>query len=84
MVAKKNNILYIIMDNIEAPNGYRIVRIGVKGRKPTLNKIPLDKMTPQQRKDFKYREKTKEKRLAYQREYYRKKKAIASRPNPQV
>ena len=84
MVAKNNNILYIIMNSIDAPNGYRIVRIGVKGRKPTLNKIPLDKMTPQQRKDFKYREKTKEKRLAYQREYYRRKKANASQAYPQA
>ena len=72
------------MNDIDAPNGYRIVRIGVKGRKPKLNKIPLDKMTPQQRKDFKYREKTREKRLAYQREYYRKKKANASQAYPQA
>ena len=71
------------MDNIDAPNGYRIVRIGVKRRKPKLNKIPLDKMSPQQRKDFKYREKTREKRLAYQREYYRKKKLNALQ-NPQA
>ena len=65
------------MDEIDAPNGYRIVRIGVKGRKQKLNKVPLDTMTPQQRKDFMYREKTREKRLAYQREYYKKKKAEA-------
>lgn len=65
------------MDSIEAPNGYKMVRIGVRGRRPTLYKKSLEEMTPQQRKDFKYREKTREKRLAYQREYYKKKKAEA-------
>ena len=63
------------MDTYTVPEGYRLVRIGVRGRRPTLHTVPLDKMTPQQRKDFKYRQKTVEKRLAYQREYYRRKKA---------
>ncbi len=62
------------MNALEAPNGYRLVRIGVKGRRPTLYKTPLDEMTPRQRKDYKYRLKTREKRLEYQREYYKKKK----------
>ena len=62
------------MSALEAPNGYRLVRIGVKGRRPTLYKTPLDEMTPRQRKDYKYRLKTREKRLEYQREYYKKKK----------
>ena len=62
------------MNALEAPNGYRLVRIGVRGRKPTLYKTPIDEMTPRQRKDYKYRLKTKEKRLEYQREYYRRKK----------
>ena len=63
------------MNALEAPNGVRIVRIGVQGRKPTLYKTPIDEMTPRQRKDFKYRMKTREKRLNYQREYYQRKKA---------
>lgn len=62
------------MDPIEVPEGYRLVRIGVRGRKPILDKIPLHEMTPQQRKDYKYRLKTREKRLEYQREYYKKNK----------
>lgn len=64
------------MNTDEAPNGYRLVRIGVKGRKPTLKDIPLEEMSVQQRKDYKYRLKTREKRLEYQREYYKKKKAL--------
>jgi len=71
----KKNIAITIMDNIEAPNGYRLVRIGVKGRKPTLYKTPVEDMTPRQRKDYNYRLKTREKRLVYQRDYYRRKKA---------
>ena len=63
------------MNALEAPNGVRIVRIGVKGRKPILYKTPIDEMTPRQRKDFKYRMKTREKGLNYQREYYQRKKA---------
>ena len=64
------------MNTYEAPNGYRLVRIGVKGRKPTLKDIPLEEMSVQQRKDYKYRLKTREKRLQYQREYYKKKKEL--------
>lgn len=67
------------MNALEAPNGYRLVRIGVKGRRPTLYKTPIDEMTPRQRKDYKYRLKTREKRLEYQRQYYRKKQAEKTR-----
>ena len=63
-------------DYVEAPNGYRQVRIGVFGRKPTLCNIAWDDMSAQQKKDYKYRLKTKEKRLAYQRQYYQKKKSL--------
>jgi len=61
---------------VEAPNGYKMVRIGVHGRKPTLCNMAWDDMSSQQKKDYKYRLKTREKRLAYQREYYEKKKAL--------
>jgi len=59
----------------EAPNGYKIVRVGVKGRKPTIGKVATGELTVNQRKDFKYREKNREKILAYQREYYKERKA---------
>ena len=58
-----------------APNGYKLVRLGVRGRLPVMEYMRLEDMTPHQRKDFKYRQKTKEKRLKYQREYYKRKKA---------
>ena len=58
----------------EAPNGYKIVRIGVKGRKPVIGKIAKDELSVKQRKDYNYRQKHREKILAYQREYYKKKK----------
>jgi len=66
---------YIEMPIPNAPNGYKLVRLGVRGRLPVMEYMSLDDMTPQQRKDFKYRQKTKEKRLKYQREYYQRKKA---------
>jgi predicted house-cleaning noncanonical NTP pyrophosphatase (MazG superfamily) len=58
----------------EAPNGYRIVRIGVRGRKPKIGKTPKEELTPNQLKDYNYRQKHKEKLREYQREYYNKKK----------
>ena len=63
----------------EAPNGYKIVRIGVKGRKPKIGKTAKETLTVNQRKDYNYREKNREKILAYQREYYKKKQA--TKPN---
>ena len=60
---------------IEAPNGYKIVRIGVKGRKPKIGKTAKEALSVSQRKDYNYREKNREKILAYQREYYKRKKA---------
>jgi|TARA_B110000977_G_C11026075_1_gene473204 hypothetical protein len=59
----------------EAPYGYKIVRIGVKGRKPKIGKTAKETLSVNQRKDFNYREKNREKILAYQREYYQKRKA---------
>ena len=50
------------------------MRIGVKGRKPVIGKTAKDELSVRQRKDFNYRQKNKEKILAYQREYYKKKK----------
>lgn len=60
----------------EAPNGYKIVRIGVKGRKPVIGKTAKDELSVRQRKDYNYRQKNREKILAYQREYYKKKKKL--------
>ena len=60
---------------IEPPNGYKIVRIGVKGRKPKIGKTEKEALSVNQRKDYNYREKNREKILAYQREYYKRKKA---------
>ena len=78
-VAKIKCFGILRMNAFEAPNGYRLVRIGVKGRRPTLYKTPIDEMTPRQRKDYKYRLKTREKRLEYERQYYRKKQAEKTR-----
>ena len=61
---------------VVAPNGYKMVRIGIYGRKPTLCNMAWEDMSVQQKKDYKYRLKTREKRLAYQREYYQKQKAL--------
>ena len=58
-------------------SGYRVSRIGVKGRKSTLQDVPIEKMTPQQRKTFLWKQKNREKVLEYHREYYKKRKLMA-------
>ena len=44
-------------------------------RKPKIGKTAKETLTVNQRKDYNYREKNREKILAYQREYYKKKQA---------
>jgi hypothetical protein len=56
----------------ETPEGYRLVRVGVRGRVPTLHKRTSDDPTTRQKYDLRYREKHRAKLLAYHREYYRK------------
>ena len=56
----------------ETPEGYRLVRVGVRGRVPILHKRASDDLTTRQKYDLRYREKHRAKLLAYHREYYRK------------
>tara|TARA_B100001142_G_scaffold238436_1_gene237120 strand:- start:266 stop:433 length:168 start_codon:yes stop_codon:yes gene_type:complete len=42
--------------------------------KAYIHTIPPEQLTPRQRKDKKYREANREKRSAYQKEYYKRKK----------
>ena len=60
----------------ETPEGYRLVRVGVRGRVPTLHKRTSDDLTTRQKYDLRYREKHRAKLLAYHREYYRKKRKL--------
>ena len=61
----------------ETPEGYRLVRVGVRGRVPTLHKRTSDDLTTRQKYDLRYREKHRAKLLAYHREYYKKKRSNA-------
>ena len=63
----------------ETPEGYRLVRVGVRGRVPTLHKRTSDDLTTRQKYDLRYREKHRAKLLAYHREYYRKKRSCSDR-----
>ena len=56
----------------ETPVGYRLVRVGVRGRVPTLHAQAPEDLTTRQKYDLRYREKHRAKLLAYHREYYRK------------
>ena len=56
----------------ETPVGYRLVRVGVRGRVPTLHTRAPEDLTTRQKYDLRYREKHRAKLLAYHREYYRK------------
>ena len=60
----------------ETPEGYRLVRVGVRGRVPILHKRASDDLTTRQKYDLRYREKHRAKLLAYHREYYRKKRSF--------
>ena len=48
--------------------------------KAYIHTIPPEQLTPRQRKDKKYREANREKRSAYQKEYYKRKKAEKEQP----
>ena len=61
----------------ETPEGYRLVRVGVRGRVPTLHKRTSDDLTTRQKYDLRYREKHRAKLLAYHREYYKKERSNA-------
>ena len=63
------------MESVDAPKGIKITRIGQRGRPPKLSKVAWEDLTPNQRYQVKWREKTKERRLAWQRSYYQKQKA---------
>ena len=63
----------------ETPEGYRLVRVGVRGRVPILHKRASDDLTTRQKYDLRYREKHRAKLLAYHREYYRKKRSCSDR-----
>ena len=56
----------------ETLEGYRLVRVGVRGRVPILHTRTPDDLTTRQKYDLRYREKHRAKLLAYHREYYRK------------
>ena len=58
----------------ETLEGYRLVRVGVRGRVPTLHKRTPDDLTTRQKYDLRYKEKHRAKLLAYHREYYKKKR----------
>ena len=63
----------------ETPEGYRLVRVGVRGRVPTLHKRTPDDLTTRQKYDLRYREKHRAKLLSYHREYYKKKRSCSDR-----
>ena len=51
----------------ETPEGYRLVRVGVRGRVPILHTRAPDDLTTRQKYDLRYREKHRAKLLAYHR-----------------
>jgi len=61
----------------ETPEGYRLVRVGVRGRVPILHTRASDDLTTRQKYDLRYREKHRAKLLAYHREYYKKERSNA-------
>ena len=60
----------------ETPEGYRLVRVGVRGRVPTLHMRAPEDLTTRQKHDLRYREKHRAKLLAYHREYYKNKRKL--------
>jgi hypothetical protein len=54
--------------------GYKIIEIGKKGKKPYLIDVPLANMTTEQRRLYLWRQDNQEHIKAYQREYYKKRK----------
>jgi len=63
----------------ETPEGYRLVRVGVRGRVPILHTRTPDDLTTRQKYDLRYREKHRAKLLSYHREYYKKKRSCSDR-----
>jgi hypothetical protein len=57
---------------MEAPVGYRLVRIGQRGRLPTIPSVPEEELSDRQKKNFKYRMNNIEKRKEYAKQYYAK------------
>jgi len=54
--------------------GYKIIEIGKKGKKPYLIDVPLENMTTEQRRLYLWRQDNQEHIKTYQREYYKKRK----------
>lgn len=59
---------------METPAGYRLVRVGIRGRVPYIENTPEDQLTEKQKKGLIYRKKMDDERKAYAKEYYRKNK----------
>ena len=57
---------------MEVPEGYRLVRIGQRGRVPKLTDVAEEQLTVNQKKNLKYRLENAEKRKQYARDYYAK------------
>jgi len=64
---------------MKVPDGYRLVRIGQRGRKPVLPHLPTSQLTNRQVQQLNWRQRNIEARREYNRQYYqKKKKEIAS------
>ena len=63
-------------ENGENGEGYRRVRVGVRGRLPILHTRAHDDLPTRQKYELRYREKHRAKLHAYHREYYRKKRTF--------
>lgn len=59
---------------MKAPDGYRLVRIGQRGRKPVLEHLPTSQLTNRQLQQLNWRQKNVEQRREYNKQYYLKKK----------
>lgn len=59
-------------EQMEVPEGYRLVRVGVKGRVPYIHTIPEDQLTSVQKRKYEYRKKNNDKLKEYARQYYAK------------
>ena len=59
---------------MEIPEGYRLVRIGKVGRKPTLQNKAESELTSQQLRMLKWRQAHVKERKEYNKMYYERKK----------
>lgn len=57
---------------MEAPEGYRLVRVGKRGRIPYIENMSDEQLTKQQKRKLEYRKKNAEKLKEYARNYYAK------------